>query len=110
MRESLGYQGKVFLVLGLIGIIHSLYSSIQHLTYLKATSKVEASLPTDIILESLIGLLLCMISLCYLSLPLKPIILSYYAPQIKIEQVDNAPSFMTFHRRGKKSILTTNMK
>ncbi|KAE9389751.1 hypothetical protein BT96DRAFT_1024923 [Gymnopus androsaceus JB14] len=48
--------GRIILLLATLAIFHAAFSTYEHYSHLKALGKPDASLPLDIILESLIAL------------------------------------------------------
>jgi hypothetical protein len=73
MNASHIRYGRIMCALALLLILHASYSMIQFRDFVKATNSLHVSIPLDIVLECIIGLLLCTYGSMYIMKPLKPI-------------------------------------
>ncbi|KZV70884.1 hypothetical protein PENSPDRAFT_685162 [Peniophora sp. CONT] len=74
-------------------LIHSAYSSYEHLSHLKAVGRLEGSLPLDIAAEALLAMILGIVGSC-LKLPESKDIT--WAGEMKTRSIDDADSRLSF--------------
>jgi len=65
--------GKLILTTGLIGLCHAAYSATQHRNYLRLIENEFTQLPSDILIQTVVSLLLCCYGIIGLSTKFKPI-------------------------------------
>ncbi|XP_046853598.1 ER membrane protein complex subunit 5-like [Xenia sp. Carnegie-2017] len=105
----MGVLGKLLVFVGLITIIHAGYSSEQYRTYLKLIEEEFTSLPKDIVLQCVFGLILGSIGAVNMAGAFKEIKASADLVNKSWETVGNRQSFYSFHHRGKvmmKNVMT----
>lgn len=54
---------KFFVTVGLLALVHAAYSAAQHRAYLRLTEQEFTTLPIDILLQTIVGLLLACIGI-----------------------------------------------
>jgi hypothetical protein len=93
--------GKILGWIGFITLLHSAYSTYEHLSYLKAVEKVPNDMPIEIIVECLVSVLIFTVGVIFIAGPLKPILMKNEMVKKSIDKVDTRPSFNTFNHRGR---------
>ncbi|KAJ3074467.1 Membrane magnesium transporter 1 [Quaeritorhiza haematococci] len=73
--SEVSWLGRLVYTIGLIFLFHSGYSAVEHLAYVKVVGKSESRLPTDIVVECLLGLIVSSIGIVLVAGRLKPILL-----------------------------------
>ncbi|KAJ7043700.1 magnesium transporter [Mycena alexandri] len=89
------------LTVATIAIFHAAFSTYEHLSHLKAMGRPEGSLPTDIIIEALIALVLGTIGASLKAPPLKEITWAAEMRKRSIDDMDSRLAFASFVNRGK---------
>lgn len=84
-------SGRLYLIISFLLIIHSAYSMIQFKHFLLATHKLQ-SIPTDIIFECIIALILCVYGSTLQHKQLRPIKLCDQYNERSIESVNPCTS------------------
>eukprot|EP00842_Homolaphlyctis_polyrhiza_P005006 jgi/Hompol1/5506/HPOL_001951-RA len=79
--------------LGLVLIAHAGYSAFDHLAYLRSIGKHESQLPSDILFEVALSLLLFIPGAVVISGTLKPISLKLELSKKTMDTVDATPGF-----------------
>ncbi|XP_028401672.1 membrane magnesium transporter 1-like [Dendronephthya gigantea] len=97
----MGFIGKILVLVGLVIIIHAGYSSEQYRTYLKLIEEEFTSLPKDIVLQCIFGLVLGSVGAVQMAGDFKEIKASAELANKSWETASNRPSFYSFHHRGK---------
>ncbi|CAB4390159.1 unnamed protein product [Rhizophagus irregularis] len=92
--------GKILGWIGFITLIHSTYSTYEHLSYLKAVEKAN-DMPIEITVECLFSVIIFAISVILVAGPLNPILMKSEMVKKSIDKVDTRPSFNTFNHRGR---------
>ncbi|KAJ7917488.1 magnesium transporter [Mycena leptocephala] len=90
----------VLLCLATIFVFHAAFSTYEHLSHLKAMGRPEGSLPTDIILEALLALVLGTLGASLNAPPLKEITWAAEMRKRSIDEMDSRLSFASFVNRG----------
>ncbi|KAF8269796.1 membrane magnesium transporter-domain-containing protein [Lactarius quietus] len=93
--------GQVILGVAMVTLFHAAFSTYEHLSHLKALGRPETSLPSSIVLESLLALLLGIIGACVKAPPLKEITWASEMKTRKIDDMDARMGFANFVTRGK---------
>ncbi|KAG9299950.1 hypothetical protein G9A89_009678 [Geosiphon pyriformis] len=101
MSSSSPTLGRILCTLGFLLLIHSSYSTYEHLSYLKVVEKVEKDLPLDVTIETLVSVAIFSIGIVLLASPLKEILMKTEMAKQTIEKIDTRPSFITFDHRGR---------
>ncbi|TPX33760.1 hypothetical protein SmJEL517_g03454 [Synchytrium microbalum] len=101
VEDPPNWFGRFLLLSGFIFLLHSGYSAIEHLAYLKSISKQESWLPIDILLECILSLGLCILASVMVSGTLRPIQLEAELSKKPMDHLDHLSSFRTMHHRGK---------
>ncbi|KAI9229989.1 MAG: membrane magnesium transporter-domain-containing protein [Piptocephalis tieghemiana] len=99
-------SGRLMSVLALLLMIHSAYSTYEHLTVLKAMNSREEYIPMDIIAECLVATALFLLGSIFIVEPFKPIDMEQEMSKLTLNMVDARPSFRTFDHRG--SVIFSN--
>jgi len=89
----------MLITLGCILISHAAYSVYQHLAYLRLVDRV-APLPTDILCECFLGVVIASFGIIWLSPPWLPIHVSHDYAKMTLDDVDARPSFRKLNHRG----------
>ncbi|KAI9027890.1 magnesium transporter [Hyaloraphidium curvatum] len=87
-------------ILGLLLLLHSGYSAIEHIAFLKATERFESVLPGDIVTECLVGMAISVAGVVMLATPLKPILLEIELARKTYDVLDNRLSFLPARTRA----------
>jgi len=77
----------------MVALFHAAFSTYEYLSHLKALGRPEGSLPSSIILESLLALFLGIIGACVKAPPLKEIT---WASEMKTRTIDDMYARMGF--------------
>ncbi|KAH6564106.1 hypothetical protein BASA50_004030 [Batrachochytrium salamandrivorans] len=85
---------------GIVLLLHSGYSAIDHFAYLKTIGKQETQLPLDIILEVLVSILIFTQGAVMVAGDLKPIALEIELSRKSMDWVDSTPGFKIVNHRG----------
>ena len=93
---------KFFVGLGLIALAHAAYSAAQHRTYLRLTEQEFTTLPFDIVLQCLAGLVITCYGIVRVVGQFKSIKASADMERKTWDSISNRPSFVTFSHRGQK--------
>lgn len=93
---------KLCVLLGLVCLAHAAYSAAQHRTYLRLTEQEFTSLPLDILVQSMMGLLITCYGITRVVGEFKDINASADLEKKTWETLGNRPSFYTFGHRGGK--------
>ncbi|KAJ3330430.1 Membrane magnesium transporter 1 [Blyttiomyces sp. JEL0837] len=93
--------GQLTTLLGLILLVHSGYSAVEHLSYLKIVGKTEKSLPSDIVIECLLSVLICIVGSVLMAGTFKEISLKKEVALRTMDSLDYRPGFRTLHHRGR---------
>ena len=92
---------KIFVTFGLIALAHAAYSAAQHRKYLRLTEKDFTSLPADIFLQSIIGLVLTCYGIVKVVGDFRGIKATADLEKRTWDALSNRSSFFTFSHRGK---------
>ncbi len=93
--------GKLILTTGLIGLCHAAYSATQHRNYLRLIENEFTQLPSDILIQTVVSLLLCCYGIISLSTKFKPIQITSEWENKTWDNIANRTSFYSFNHRGK---------
>ncbi|EGF81806.1 hypothetical protein BATDEDRAFT_87255 [Batrachochytrium dendrobatidis JAM81] len=85
---------------GIILLLHAGYSAINHFAYLKTIGKHDSNLPTDIIFEILVSIVVFSQGAVMVAGDLKPISLQLELSQKTMDWVDATPGFKIVNHRG----------
>ena len=95
-------MGKLLLIIGLAGLCHAAFSATQHRNFLRLTEhELSSILPTDILAQCIISLLLCCFGIVSLTAKFKPIQITSEWENKTWENIGNRTSFYSFNHRGK---------
>ncbi|KAJ7436723.1 magnesium transporter [Mycena galericulata] len=92
----------ILLVLATVAVLHAAFSTYEHLSHLKAMGRPEGSLPTDIILEALLALVLGTLGASLNAPTLKEISWAAEMRKRSIDEMDSRLGFANFVNRGAK--------
>jgi hypothetical protein len=92
---------KLVVCFGLITLAHSAYSAAQHRTYLRLTEQDFTSLPVDILLQCLGGLVITCYGIVRVVGKFKEINAASELEKRSWETLSNRPAFYCFNHRGK---------
>ncbi|KAI0061061.1 hypothetical protein BV25DRAFT_1858220 [Artomyces pyxidatus] len=93
--------GQTILLLAALALFHAAFSTYEHLSHLKAMGRPEGSLPTSIILESLLALTLGIVGACIKAPTPKEISWASEMKSRSIDEMDSRMGFANFVTRGK---------
>ncbi|KAH8552110.1 membrane magnesium transporter-domain-containing protein [Umbelopsis sp. PMI_123] len=96
--------GRLLSLVGITFLIHSAYSTYEHLSYLNAVDKAESGLPIEIVAECLISVVVSLVGVVLCAGDLKNILMENEMKKQTIDKLDTAPSFITFNHRGRRAI------
>ncbi|KAI8924222.1 magnesium transporter [Entophlyctis helioformis] len=92
--------GRLLYVVGIVLMMHAAYSAVDHLAYLKAVGRHETSLPSDIVLETLLSLAFFIPGAVLVSGTLKPIALELELATKTMDSIDATPGFKVLNTRA----------
>jgi len=92
---------KAFVIAGLLALLHAAYSAAQHRAYLRLTEQEFTTLPTDILIQTLGGLVLTCYGIVKVVGEFREIKAAADLEKKTWGNVCNRPSFYTFQHRGK---------
>ncbi|KAI9138301.1 membrane magnesium transporter-domain-containing protein [Paraphysoderma sedebokerense] len=101
MSESTSNIGRIVYATGFILLCHAAYSAVEHINYLKAVEKLDEGLTIDIILEALVGMVICFFGITSVSGTLKAVALESELLKKSIDSLDSRLSFVSYNHRGK---------
>ncbi|TFL05131.1 magnesium transporter [Pterulicium gracile] len=90
----------LLIVAGLI-TFHAAYSTYEYVSHLKALGKTDSALPTDIIVETIVGMLLGIVAASLNAPPLKEITWASEMRKRTIDEMDSRMSLGNFVPRGR---------
>ncbi|KAL1684013.1 magnesium transporter [Schizophyllum commune] len=93
--------GRFMLFAALLLVLHTAYSTYEHLSHLKAMGRPEGSLPWDIQAEAFIALILGTLGACLRIPPLKEISWASEMRTRTIDDFDSRLGFASYVNRGK---------
>lgn len=94
-------SGGFILLLAILIVLHTAFSTYEHLSHLKALGKPEGSLPQDIILEAVVGLALGILGAALNAPPLKGNTWASEMRKRSLDEMDTRGSFASYVTRGK---------
>lgn len=92
---------KFLLMFGLITLLHAAYSAAQHRAYLRLTEQDFTSLPLDILIQSIAGLIITCHAVIRTLGNFKEIRVASDVDRKSWEHFSNRTSFYCFNHRGK---------
>eukprot|EP01102_Stenamoeba_stenopodia_P019962 TRINITY_DN7642_c0_g2_i1.p1 TRINITY_DN7642_c0_g2~~TRINITY_DN7642_c0_g2_i1.p1 ORF type:complete len:134 (-),score=30.74 TRINITY_DN7642_c0_g2_i1:63-416(-) len=91
----------VLLALSLVLMLHAAYSTVQHRTYLKLVEKPYERVPTDILVEGVVAVVISIIAIAlFPTSPLKPIKITTHIATTTLDQRESKTDFAVFSHRG----------
>eukprot|EP00029_Vermamoeba_vermiformis_P008042 TRINITY_DN3655_c0_g1_i1.p1 TRINITY_DN3655_c0_g1~~TRINITY_DN3655_c0_g1_i1.p1 ORF type:complete len:116 (-),score=38.07 TRINITY_DN3655_c0_g1_i1:143-490(-) len=97
----MGLGSKLITVLGAAILIHSGFLAFQHRLYLSSVEEPFTTLPLNITIEVLIGLVVSSWGVIGWSGQFKPIKMTTIMAQKTFDMFDNRPNFNVFNTRGR---------
>eukprot|EP01099_Mayorella_cantabrigiensis_P007561 TRINITY_DN6729_c0_g1_i1.p1 TRINITY_DN6729_c0_g1~~TRINITY_DN6729_c0_g1_i1.p1 ORF type:complete len:101 (+),score=18.81 TRINITY_DN6729_c0_g1_i1:63-365(+) len=97
-------MARFLVYLGILLLLHSTYSAVQHKKYLTLVELPFESLPLNITLECLLSLIICTVGLLVDQAEFKPIRINALATKKTWDMMDHRPSFILFNHRGTSRI------
>ncbi|KAL1920093.1 uncharacterized protein VTP21DRAFT_1239 [Calcarisporiella thermophila] len=95
------WPGRALCIVGFMLLMHSAYSTFEHLAYMKAVDKQESVLPIDIMAECLLSVLIYIAGITLVTGPFKEIKMETEMAKQTLAKVNACPSFITFNHRGR---------
>lgn len=92
---------KMFVIFGLLALLHASYSAAQHRTFLRLTEQDFTSLPLDILLQCFAGLIITCYGVVRVVGKFREIKAVSDVDKRVWESVSNRPSFYSFNHRGR---------
>jgi len=102
--------GRALLLLATITVLHTAFSTYEHISHLKALGRPEGSLPTDIVFEALIALVLGIIGASLNAPALKDITWQSEMRERSVDEMDSRLGFASFVNRGRTLLFTSDTK
>lgn len=99
---------RVVTFVALLSLLHSAYSAAQHRFYLRLTEQPFTQLPTDLVIQTLVSLLVLIYGASYIAGDFLPIRSDIQNRTKSWDTVANCPSFYTFEHRAKALSPTFN--
>ncbi|KAJ3763810.1 magnesium transporter [Lentinula raphanica] len=93
--------GRVFLLVATFLILHAAFSTYEHLSHLKSLGKPEGSLPYDITLEAIVGLVVGILGASLYASTLKEITWASEMKTRSIDEMDARLGFASYVNRGR---------
>ena len=97
----MGSSDKFIVIVGLIALAHAAYSAAQHRSYLRLTEQEFTSLPSDVLLQSVLALMVTCYGIVKVVGEFREIKAASDLHTKTWETVANRSSFYTFNHRGK---------
>ncbi|XP_002733118.1 ER membrane protein complex subunit 5-like [Saccoglossus kowalevskii] len=94
-------SSHAFVIVGLLSLAHAAYSAAQHRAYLRLTEQEFTSLPSDIVLQCLISLLITIYGVVHLAGNFREIKAAAELENKSFDTASNRPSYYMFMHRGK---------
>ncbi|ORX61857.1 hypothetical protein DM01DRAFT_1341774 [Hesseltinella vesiculosa] len=91
--------GKAIGMIGALFLLHSAFSTYEHLAYLKAVGLGKEEIPIEIVVECLASALVTLVGVVLSAQPFKNILMQEEIKKLTIDKVDTRASFMTFDHR-----------
>ncbi|KAL7749666.1 hypothetical protein RI367_004894 [Sorochytrium milnesiophthora] len=104
------WVGRSIYLLGVVLLLHSAYSALEHISYLKAVDKTGEGLTTDIKVEAVVAMLLCFVGIVQVADPLQNISLEAELKRKSLESLESRQGFHAFGHRGKYLFGAVDMK
>ena len=99
--EKMGYgPDKLFVCIGLVALAHAAYSAAQHRSYLRLTEQEFTTLPIDVLLQSIAGLVITCYGIVRVVGEFREIKASADLEKKSWDTMSNRPSFYSFNHRG----------
>jgi len=92
---------KIMTSIGLLFLLHAGYSATQYRRFMRITEQEHASLPVDILVQSMLGLLISMVGVVHFVGNLKEIRATKQLENQTWDNAGNRPSFFSFSHRGR---------
>lgn len=92
---------KFCVTFGLIALAHAAYSAAQHRTYLRLTEQEFTTLPQDIFVQCIFGLIMTYYGVVHVAGAFKEIRASAELESKTWDMLSNRQSFFVFNHRGK---------
>jgi hypothetical protein len=92
---------RLLLCLAALIVFHAAYSTYEYVSHLKALGRPETSLPTDIVLEAYIGMLLGIVAASLNAPPLREITWASEMHKRTIDEMDSRMTLANFVPRGR---------
>ncbi|KAJ3022980.1 UNVERIFIED_CONTAM: Membrane magnesium transporter 1 [Siphonaria sp. JEL0065] len=96
------FVGGLILLVSLVFIGHAGLSAVEHLSFVKATHVGESSLPLDIVLEVLVGLLLSIFGAVLYAGEFQEVKMEKEISKRTIDILGMTPSFRSVRHRGSR--------
>eukprot|EP01006_Ploeotia_vitrea_P018959 TRINITY_DN50893_c0_g1_i2.p1 TRINITY_DN50893_c0_g1~~TRINITY_DN50893_c0_g1_i2.p1 ORF type:complete len:123 (-),score=46.06 TRINITY_DN50893_c0_g1_i2:202-543(-) len=96
------WLGRGLFALGVVLLMHSALSMQQFVQYVKQVDDADAATPSDIVVETLAALFVCVVGLTVWAGPFKPL---FAAPEFAKKSFDSMayrPSFFSFNSRSQR--------
>ncbi|KIK08832.1 hypothetical protein K443DRAFT_1040 [Laccaria amethystina LaAM-08-1] len=93
--------GRILLLFSTFAVFHAAFSTYEHLSHLKALERPEGPIPSDIILETLLAMVLGIIGASLNAPKLKEITWASEMRKHKIDEMDSRLGFANYVSRGK---------
>ncbi|WWD18327.1 hypothetical protein CI109_102777 [Kwoniella shandongensis] len=93
--------GQALVGIACLALLHAAFSTYEHLSILKALSRPTTTLPTSIIVEALVSLLLFIPGIALASGPLKDVTYRGELAKRSIDDADARMGFIRLSKRGK---------
>ncbi|CAN0178101.1 ER membrane protein complex subunit 5 [Lampetra fluviatilis] len=92
---------KAMVAFGLLALAHAAFSAAQHRSYTRLTEQENESLPSDIVLQTLLGLLVAVYGVVNIAGEFRDMDATAELKYKTFENMSNRPSFYTFNHRGR---------
>ncbi|KAI8073366.1 membrane magnesium transporter-domain-containing protein, partial [Gongronella butleri] len=96
--------GKAIALVGTLFLLHSAFSTYEHLSYLKAADLDKSSIPLEIVMECVVSALVALIGVVMNAQPFKNILMQEEIKKMTIDRMDTRSSFISFDHRKVPSL------
>uniref|UniRef100_A0A914N347 Membrane magnesium transporter n=1 Tax=Meloidogyne incognita TaxID=6306 RepID=A0A914N347_MELIC len=101
MNSSVALVWRTLCSLSILSLAHCAYSAAQHRSYLRLIGQPFTCLPLDLLFQTIISLLIAMISTAFVVGEFQPIRADFLTSKKSWDTIGNCPSFYIFDHRGK---------
>ncbi|KAF8932104.1 Membrane magnesium transporter 1 [Podila verticillata] len=110
VQQAPSHLGRLVCLFAFLLLLHSGYSTFEHLSYLKAIDGHESGLPQDIVIELMASVAIFGLGIVMVADDFKEILMETEMAKQTIESLDARPSFYGFNHRGRAVFRNVSFK